>query len=229
MALSHSPQIVRDGLVLYLDAANIKSYPGSGTTFFDLTSNKYNASLLNSVTYNTNNKGSFIFDGVDDLCRTTLPVATLGSIFTVGIWFTLSATSSSNTDAVSKRLISADQSSGSTKWCIGTTPSRQFLFGGSGGTQRSLNYVIELNQIYYVVVTHNSTTYSLFVNGVNQIRNDTSGIASPNFGNISIGSRPNSTDRLWTGSIFSSNFYTRVLTDAEIKQNFEALRGRYGI
>jgi hypothetical protein len=227
MAISYNTSVVRDGLVLYLDAANPKSYPETGTTWFGLNGNT--ASLLNGVTYTSNNLGSFNFDGIDDLCRTSIPVSTLDNIFTVCIWFTLTSTTSSNPDAVSKRLISADQSNGSTKWCIGTTPSRQLLFGGSGGTQRTLNYVIELNQIYYAVVTHNSTTYSLFINGVNQIRNDTSGIASPNFGNVSIACRPNSIDRLWTGAVFSSMFYNRVLTDEEIKKNFEATRGRYGI
>lgn len=51
MALGHSPQIVRDGLVLYLDAANPKSYSGSGTTWYDLTGNNNNATLNG----NTNN------------------------------------------------------------------------------------------------------------------------------------------------------------------------------
>jgi hypothetical protein len=56
MGLGHSPKIVTSGLVLYLDAANPKSYPGSGTTVFDLKGNN-NASLVNGVGYSTVDKG----------------------------------------------------------------------------------------------------------------------------------------------------------------------------
>jgi hypothetical protein len=229
MSIAYNPKTVTDGLVLCLDAANVKSYSGTGTVWTDLSGNGNNGTLTNGPTYSNANNGSIVFDGIDDLCRTSIPVSTLNNFFTVCVWFTLTSTTSSNTDAVSKRLISADQSSGSTKWCIGTTPSRQFLFGGGGGVERTLNFVIELNTPYFVVLTHNTTTYSLFLNGNNIIRDDTSNIAAPNFGNVSIACRPNNIDRLWTGSIFSSLFYNRVLTDQEIQQNFNAARGRYGI
>jgi hypothetical protein len=229
MAYFHSPQIVKDGLVLLLDAANTKSYPGSGTTWFDRSGNINNGTLTNGPTFSSANGGSIVFDGVDDLCRTDVNVSNLNNFFSVGIWFTLTSTTSSDSGAVSKRLISADQSSGSTKWCIGITPTRQFLFAGSGGTERTLNFTIELNTPYFVVLTHNVSTYSLFLNGVNQIRNDTSNIASPNFGKVSIACRPNSVDRLWTGSVFSSMFYTRILTDEEVLQNYNATKGRFGL
>jgi len=229
MATNYSPKIITDGLVLALDAANTKSYPGSGTTWFDLSGNGNNGTLTNGPTFNNENLGSLVFDGVDDLCRTDVNVSNLNNLFSVGIWFTLTSATSSDSGAVSKRLISADQSSGSTKWCIGITPTRQFLFGGNGGTERTLNFTIELNTPYFVVLTHNVSTYSLFLNGVNQIRNDTSNIASPNFGKVSIACRPNSVDRLWTGSVFSSMFYTRILTDDEILQNYNATKGRFGL
>jgi hypothetical protein len=229
MATNYSPKIVTDGLVLALDAANTKSYPGSGTTWFDRSGNGNNGTLTNGPTFNNANLGSLVFDGVDDLCRTDVNVSNLNNLFSVGIWFTLTSATSSDSGAVSKRLISADQSSGSTKWCIGITPTRQFLFGGNGGTERTLNFTIELNTPYFVVLTHNVSTYSLFLNGVNQIRNDTSNIASPNFGKVSIACRPNSVDRLWTGSVFSSMFYTRILTDDEILQNYNATKGRFGL
>jgi len=69
MGLGHSPSIVRDGLVLYLDAANSKSYPGSGTTFFNLGSSA-DATLVNGPTYSSNNKGYFTLDGVNDFINT---------------------------------------------------------------------------------------------------------------------------------------------------------------
>ena len=63
MAFSRGPKIVTDGLVLYLDAANPKSYPGTGNVWNDLSGNGNDAILINSPTYNNN---YFSFDGVDD-------------------------------------------------------------------------------------------------------------------------------------------------------------------
>ena len=57
MSLIHNANVVRDGLVLYLDAANPKSYPGSGTTWYDLSGNSKNGALTNGPTYNLLNNG----------------------------------------------------------------------------------------------------------------------------------------------------------------------------
>ena len=66
MALAHSPSTVMNGLVLCLDAANSKSYPGSGDTWFDLSGRGNNGTLVNGVGYDSGNGGSFSLDGVDD-------------------------------------------------------------------------------------------------------------------------------------------------------------------
>jgi hypothetical protein len=229
MGLNHSPKIVTNGLVLCLDAASQKSYPGSGTTWTDLSGKGNNGTLVNGVGYNSGNLGSLVFDGVDDLCRTTLPVSTLSSIFTVCVFFNLTSLTSSNPNAVSKRLISADASSGNTKWCIGVTPNSDFLFAGSGGSEKTLRFPISLNQIYFVALTHNTSTYSLWLNNETKILNDSSNINASSFGNISIACRPNTTDRLWTGNVFSCSIYNRVLSGQEIQQNFNALKGRFGL
>lgn len=66
MALNHSPKIVTNGLVLYLDAANQKSYPGSGTTWTDLSGNGNTGTLTNGPTFSANNNGGIVFDGAND-------------------------------------------------------------------------------------------------------------------------------------------------------------------
>ena len=66
MAFSFSPRIVTDGLVLYLDAANQRSYPGSGTTWSDISRGGNNGTLVNGPTFDPGNGGSIVFDGVDD-------------------------------------------------------------------------------------------------------------------------------------------------------------------
>jgi hypothetical protein len=66
MGFYRGPQIVRDGLVLYLDAANTKSYHGSGTTWSDLCGNGNDGTLINEPTFDSGNLGSIQFDGADD-------------------------------------------------------------------------------------------------------------------------------------------------------------------
>ena len=66
MAFRYSPKIVTDGLVLALDAANHKSYPGSGTAINDLTANNTNGTLTNGPTFNSGNAGSIEFDATND-------------------------------------------------------------------------------------------------------------------------------------------------------------------
>ena len=73
MGVLYNSRIVTDGLVFCVDAGDKMSYPGAGTTWTDLTANKYNGALTNGPTFNSANGGSLIFDGTDDLCRTTLP------------------------------------------------------------------------------------------------------------------------------------------------------------
>ena len=63
--MSLGPDIVTRGLVLALDAADKRSYPGSGTTWFDLV-NSYNGTLTNGLTFDSGNGGSIEFDGTDD-------------------------------------------------------------------------------------------------------------------------------------------------------------------
>ena len=66
MGLAHSPSLVMNGLVLALDAANPKSYPGSGTTWTDLSGRGNTGTLTNGPTYSSANGGSLVFDGTND-------------------------------------------------------------------------------------------------------------------------------------------------------------------
>ena len=66
MGLAHSPRIVTDGLVLCVDAANTKSYPGSGTTWTDISGKGHNGTLTNGPTFSSDNMGGIVFDGSND-------------------------------------------------------------------------------------------------------------------------------------------------------------------
>ena len=62
MGISYNPRIVTDGLVLCLDAANKRSYPGAGTTWSDLTKNNHNGTLVNNASFNSGNGGGIVLD-----------------------------------------------------------------------------------------------------------------------------------------------------------------------
>ena len=95
MALAHSPHIVRDCLVLYLDAANTKSYPGSGTTWTDISGRGNNGTLTNGPTFSSDDGGSVLVDGSNDFILTPRVTGTGLSNRSVswGIWVNPSSTS----------------------------------------------------------------------------------------------------------------------------------------
>ena len=91
--IAYNPKIVTDGLVLCLDAANPKSYPGSGTTWYDLSGNGNHGTLINGPTYNSDNKGSIVFDGIDDYVSFTNPLnqSQLNQAWTIQGWINISS------------------------------------------------------------------------------------------------------------------------------------------
>lgn len=102
MALHHSPRIVTSGLVLALDAADRNSYPGSGTTWSDLSGNGNNGTLTNGPTFNSGNNGSIVFDGVDDYINNIGSLNTFSfiqntGIFSINFWFKINTLNTRNT------------------------------------------------------------------------------------------------------------------------------------
>ena len=87
MAGSTGPDIIQDGLVMYLDAANKKSYPGSGTTWIDLTGNGYNGTLINGAVFSSDNNGVILLDGSND--RIELPPSLQLQSFTIEMFVKL--------------------------------------------------------------------------------------------------------------------------------------------
>ena len=84
MAFNFSPKIVTDGLVLYLDAANTRSYVSGSTTWNDISRSGNNGTLTNGPIFNSSNGGSIVFDGVDDYIDNIGTVNDFNFIFSVG-------------------------------------------------------------------------------------------------------------------------------------------------
>ena len=226
MGTSYNPRIVTDGLVLCLDAANKRSYPGAGNTWTDLTTNKYNGALTNGPTFNSANGGGLIFDGTDDLCRTTLPASELGLDCTVIVTCSVAAVGS--TESTANRAFTLDRTSGSTKWTIGTRrETTLFQFAGGGGSDSTTSYFsYSLNEIFQAAVVVSGSGHRLYKNGNLKSSGSLTGDGN-SFSFAAVGCRIIANDRHWNGKIFNVTAYNRQLTDAEIRQNYLATKGRY--
>ena len=227
MGTSYNPRIVTDGLVLCLDAANKRSYPGAGNTWTDLTANKYNGTLSNmSNNFSNDGGGSLTFDGADDLCRTTLPASELDLDCTVIVTCSVAAVGS--IEATANRAFTLDRSSGSTKWTIGTRRGTTlFQFAGAAGQDTTTSYFsYSLNEIFQAAVVVSGSGHRLYKNGNLKSSGSLTGDSS-SFSFAAVGCRIISNDRHWNGKIFNVTAYNRQLTDAEIRQNYLATKGRF--
>ena len=231
MALSHSPQIVRDGLVLYLDAANTKSYPGSGTSIFDLTSRNNNATLINGVGYESADLGSLVFDGINDYVQTTTSIgADLTGNFTFSIWAIRLGNSTTTIGGLIGNLWHTSFTGASIYLLNNNTSIRVQTADGTTRTTYALTSpVSNLNWTNYVLI-NSAGTVSVYVNGIlidSRVRTISPSLTRP----ITIGRWAGSylSEYVLNGKISNAQVYNKALTEAEVKQNFNALRGRYGI
>jgi hypothetical protein len=101
MGFNYSPKIVTDGLVLYLDAANSKSYPGSGTTWGDLSRSQNNGALVNGPTFSSANNGILTFNGSNQSANMSAAAGTFGTgDFTISFWWKSTAAQSNFTTVI---------------------------------------------------------------------------------------------------------------------------------
>jgi hypothetical protein len=225
MAVYAGPDIVENGLVLHLDAANPRSYPGTGTGWVDLK-NTNTAILTGGIAYSNLNSGILSFDGSDDygIINTSVPIE---SVCTICSFFKLNG---SNSDT----SIYGAFANGSDNW-FGINSNRLFLFFTESTDVNNDNLVGSTfldtsNSIwYYGCCTINGSTTRLYLNGVedgNKVVAFTIGSWS---GLANLGRRGNVSQRYFLGSLGLVSAYNRELSPQEIQQNFNALRGRFNL
>ena len=217
----YGPNIVLDDLLLYLDAGNIKSYPGSGSTWTDLTRKGNDASLINGPTYDNSNGGSIVFDGADDWANINGGADILSkTAYTKIVWFYITSFGTNN------NLVTGSSVAQHALWLAGTNNLRAG-HNGYWSTVVSTTTLL-LNTWYCGAVTFSDTTgWVLYVNGIQESTSaDTTTFGGS--GLIHLATYDGG-DNLLTGRIANVAVYNRVLTAEEIQQNFNALKGRFGI
>jgi hypothetical protein len=222
MSLSHSPKIVTNGLVLCLDAADKKSYPGTGTLWTDRSGNGNNGTLTNGPTFSSANGGSIVFDGTNDYVDTA-PIIASNGFFTISSWVYL-ASGAGNFPMI------ASVKSGDGISFFGIRIGSNNALGFNlylNGLQTNNQNVPLINTWYNAVAVYDGSA-KVYVNSV--LLSQSSAGSSAGFpSGVWIGNGSLLGNSFWKGNIAQTSIYNRALTPQEILQNFNATRGRYGI
>ena len=233
MAISYNPRIVTDGLVLCLDAGNIKSYNAgiSTTTWTDLSGNGNTGTLAGGPTYSSANGGSIVFDGVDDYVIGNTPSGlNLSQPCSVNVWVYFN-----NFSEINPRIIEVQDGSNSIQILRASSTTRLATKNSNfqGGTT-STTWTIPSVGVWYnisVVWQPSTSTTTLYLNGALQSSVGSTPVAAGNQANkYVLGYRSDfvGTTQL-AGNISQVSIYNRALSAAEVSQNFNALRGRFSI
>lgn len=233
MAFNYSPKIVTDGLVLYLDAANTRSYVSGSTTWTDLSRSGINGTLVNGPTFSSTNGGSIVFDGSNDYVATNLGTlrSLTGTRSTLNIWF---RTINSSTRQV---LLADWDSSGALETArlevsgfnISSNRVGGTINGVSNSTPVQSTTSIQNNTWYWVTILYNGTNTQLYLNGQLEQSLVTTERGSDSTGNVVIGRAGNFNAFYWNGNIAQIQIYNRALSATEIRQNYNATKTRFGL
>ena len=223
MGVLRGPDIVTDGLILYLDAGNFKSYPGSGSVWYDLSGNRYNGELINMPTYSSNNKGYLEFNGTNQHI-TNFPEfpSITNEPLSVFAWVWSDYTLDGADDGIWGYI---NSSTDNCHFEISNNSMRLRL----GDVNRTGMTMLPQNQWIYVGFTSSGNSHKFYIN--NDVEDSWSGNTGTILGthNDSIGMYVgnSTTVRPWEGRIGMIKVYYKELTSTEVLQNYNATKGRY--
>lgn len=222
------PNIVTSGLTFMCDAGFTVSYPKSGTTWNDLSSNANNATLTNGPTYTGSSGGVIVFDGTDDYAVSSFSVGSITNI-TIQCWVNIATTS--NKGAFVK------VGGGANGYAIGVGLNNfdalgneiLGLFPGIRWIEANTNWGTGWKM---ATLTLNSSSVPSFYNGTTSIGSFAGTSPASPTANVyigrNVGDEPSGA-RAFNGQIAIVQIYNRVLSATEITQNYNALKGRFGL
>jgi hypothetical protein len=231
MAGTVAPNIVTDGLVLYLDAANVKSYVSGSTIWGDLSQGGNNGALINGPTFSPANSGGIVFDGVNDYCRVSNQTFnfTTNSSFTIEVVFKRN----SSTPGTARPLYQMGSGINSTNARI------YFFFDDNSNGSMALNYYVQGGIDRYVTLSSQLLDIN-YHHSVQVINKDTLQMTGyfdgVNRGSGGITSSSTSTTNFdicgvsaCNASIAFIKIYNRALSATEVLQNYNATKTRFGL
>ena len=233
MAVSTRNSIVTNGLVLYLDAANSKSYVSGSTTWSDMSGNNRSGSLLSGTSYSNTNGGSINFTG--GYVAGTSQVNT-GQNFTVSVWTYPTLLGTTRRGLVGNSY-SFTPSNGWFFSTAGANTNNTFFFSvGSDQAYRiAAADTLALNQWYYLtaVCQNGGGSIELYRNG-NVITSyafslQTTNTVTYTTSELNIGARISTAIDPYSGSISQVQIYNRALSAQEVLQNYNATKTRFNL
>jgi hypothetical protein len=225
---SGADSIYKSGLVMYLDAANYKSYTSGSTVWTDLSGNKNHGTLINGPTFNSGNGGSVVFDGVNDSVSVTYNAASMGGWATaqsIIIW-------EYHTFTTGRRNIWNQAYGGYGTWTCEGGNNISYYYGNAGNDNSPYTFLasptISTGRWNMLVITRDASQVKWYVNNSNVTSmSNPYGTLANTTANITIGNGYTGTP--WVGRIAIVKAYNKALTAAEVLQNYNALKGRFGL
>jgi hypothetical protein len=225
MSFGNGPRIITNGLVFAVDASDSNSYPGSGTTWKDLSANQNNGTLTNGPTFSSN---TIVFDGVNDYINIAHnSIFNITTSISFNFWF-------KSTRTVDSYI--STKSEDSFYICVGPvgqTANKMsfYLNGTTGGWLQSVSDVSTGNWIN-TSLTWDGTTSRIYLNGVLDNSGSRPGTISTGTSGITLGTRLNAFNNIvgtLLGSLSSFSIYNRVLSISEIQQNYYVTKTKFGL
>ena len=226
MAFNYSPKTVTDGLVLYMDAANSKSYVSGSTTWNDISRTGANGTLVNGPTFNSSNGGSLVFDGVDDYVSFGVINLISGTNATIEVWVNSSSPQNQYSD-----ILDYNHSGGGFVIQQNSTSLNQYYFAYWNGSGFDITPTITIptNSWCQLVFVKSGTSTIGYLNSVNTV----SYVGSANFTGsglaLALGRWLNGGGRAFNGKISTTRIYNRALSSTEVLQNYNATKTRFGL
>jgi len=221
LAVNYSPSISTSAMLVYYDALNPKCYPGSGTTVYDLSGNARNGTFGGTVGPTWNSSGWFNFTGgvvATNYSRISLSLPTMANGITTEIWFRHSSY------GTPYRMVSSD---------LGFS-----IFSSYGSIYAGLNYddyvrtftTPAVNTWFCFSMTWDNQNMVVYRNGASITSGSRStALTDIAAGTLYLGTRNDLYSDHLVGDIAIFKMYDRVLSQNEVKQNFHAIRNRFGL
>ena len=221
MGLSHSPSLVMNGLVLCLDAGNRKSYPGSGTTWTDLSGSGNNGTLSNmdGTNLSSSNGGSLTFDGTNERVTCGNPTSLQITVGTISAWFNANNGNSGYNGIIAKQGA----------WGLFVENNILVTYDWGSAIGRSTGRTVGNSTWNYVAMSFTETVGTpsnnaiIYLNGNSVL---TTTIRHSNH-NVQVMVGEANATQFFGGNIAQASIYNRALSAAEVQQNFNALKGRF--
>jgi hypothetical protein len=228
MAINYNPKSISDSLIFWLDAANIKSYPGTGSRFTDLSGSGNNGST--SATFSTLGKASFYHNGTYTTVDSyNIPALSFGyNSFSVNFWMYATNWGEGRSDGIVEQKLN-DDSTGWTIYNDGGYPNKINARLTYQSNFPSTNNVVNNTWQNWTLVRNSAnSTLTWYFNGKLDSTIGDSSYINDSSSTFRIGY-----SQTWSGyfmgNIANMQIYSRALSATEVTQNFNAYRGRFSI